>query len=92
MYLSVITSAATTVPTSVLSVLAVLSFFGLVPHGKAERLISVLRDPESKRIRSILQLFIAPIVFDVQLVVGVSVAMRLHLGNGILYVPSSVTF
>ena len=54
MSLSVITSAAAMVPASVLSVLAVLSFFGLVPHGKAERLISVLRDPESKRIRNIL--------------------------------------
>ena len=38
MSLSVITSAATTVPASVSSVLAVLSFFGLVPRGKAERL------------------------------------------------------
>ena len=54
MSLSVITSAAATLPASVVSVLVVLSFFGLVPHGKAERLISVLRDPESKRIRNIL--------------------------------------
>jgi hypothetical protein len=38
-----------------------------------------------------LWLFTAPIVFDVQIVGGVSVAMRLHLGSGIWYVTSSVT-
>ena len=54
MSLSVTTSAAAAVPTSILSVLAVLSFFGLVPRGKAECLISVLRDPEFKRIHNIL--------------------------------------
>ena len=46
MSLSVITSAAATVPASVLSVLVVLSFFGLVPRGKAERLISGLHASE----------------------------------------------
>ena len=51
---SVITYDAATVPASILIVLAMLSFFGLVPRGKAERLISVLRDSESKRIRDIL--------------------------------------
>ena len=54
MSLSVTTSAAATLPASVVSVLAVPSCSGLVPHGKAECLISVLRDPESKRIQSIL--------------------------------------
>ena len=54
MSLSVISSAAATVPASVLRVLAVLSFFGLVPRGKAECLISILCDPESKRILNIL--------------------------------------
>ena len=56
----------------------------LVPRGKAERLSSVLRDPESKWIRHILQLFTVSIVLAVHIVAGVSVAVRLHLGNGTL--------
>ena len=62
MYVRVTTSAAAKLPANILSVVEELSFFGLVPLGKADLLISVLHEHESKRIRKVLRLLTAPIL------------------------------
>ena len=82
--LSVTGSVAASVPARVFITLDVLSFLGFTPLGKTDLLIIVFVAPESNKTLRNRLLWIATMVDAVHIEAGVSVAMRLHLGNGTL--------